>query len=469
MIHRLGMTLIFVLLPVIFLIAGVGYAREHYVGFTDQQWIYDAMDLFSEQGYIRNYPKDWVKSGHELSRLEIANYIKQLLESKLKDDSENQQLPSKVMNMLQKMMNEFSEELTALGILATDIVKISPNLEVPTNKPDDYQDLDALLGHNAVSKTPAATPCYYFGQYYNSFQRKSFVFLPADYVNTNDFALLGGNVNNINIVYQPSLESKQLFLVVKGNLPLTDQRLVAGYFLFPIEDSLQGESLLSSGLDSSVLSLLDEVNHLQQVESIWRMEGPLSLKGYLKLDSGIQNKLCYGNIDEGLRIGSMLIYSDNPAVKPQYSLNRIGLPSYAPYQSAAVDLDTLKLDGPDSYQINITGQKNLNSHTSLYGGIDVFYQETNKKYLFEELMPPETKYSAGVNYQMNNEWKLLAYQSFVKSNSGQSQWKSQKLSTTSLSTTSFGVEYNDWVTLWLAYQMIDFEESVLTGLITFRF
>jgi hypothetical protein len=463
MIRRWGMSIIFFMAPVFFLVVGLGYARDYYVNYTAQQWVYEAMDLFSSEGYIRNYPQDWVKSGHELSRFEIAYYIKQLLESKLKDEHSNPDLPSKVMNLLQKLMNEFDEELTALGILATDIVKIKPNLEAPTQKPDDYHDLDTILGRDPVSKTLSTAPCYYFGQYYNSFQRKSFVFLPAEYINANDFDLLDGNINAINIVYQSSVGAKQLFLVVKGNLPLTGGRIVAGYFLFPIEDSLQEGNLLSPGLDNTVLSLLDEVNHLQQVESIWRLEGSLSLKGYLKLDSGIQNKFFYGNINQGLRIGSMLIYSDNPSVRPRFDLNRIGLPSYTPYQSAAVDLDTLKLDGPDSYQINITGQKNLSSQTSLYGGIDVFYQETNEKNLFEEIMPPETKYSAGVNFRMNSEWKLLTYQSFVNASS-QSQWKNQKLSTTSL-----GIEYNDWVTLWLAYQMIDFKESVLTGVITFRF
>jgi hypothetical protein len=463
MIRRRGMSIIFFMLPVFFLIVGLGYARDYYVNSAAQQWVYEAMDLFSGEGYIRNYPQDWVKSGHELSRFEIAYYIKQLLESKLKDEHSNPDLPPKVMNLLQKLMNEFDEELTALGILATDIMKIKPNLEAPTQKPDDYHDLDAVLGRDPVSKTLSTAPCYYFGQYYNSFQRKSFVFLPAEYINANDFDLLDGNINAINIVYQSSVGAKQLFLVVKGNLPLTGGRIVAGYFLFPIEDSLQEGNLLNPGLDNTVLSLLDEVNHLQQVESIWRLEGSLSLKGYLKLDSGIQNKFFYGNINQGLRIGSMLIYSDNPSVRPRFDLNRIGLPSYTPYQSAAVDLDTLKLDGPDSYQINITGQKNLSSQTSLYGGIDVFYQETNEKNLFEEIMPPETKYSAGVNFRMNSEWKLLTYQSFVNASS-QSQWKNQKLSTTSL-----GIEYNDWVTLWLAYQMIDFKESVLTGVITFRF
>jgi hypothetical protein len=464
MIRRRRISIIFLVLPVFLLIAGIGYARNYYVNSTDQQWVYQAMDLLSGTGYILNYPNDWVKSGHELSRFEIAYYIKQLLESKLKDDHSDPQLSSKVMNMLQKLMNEFTEELTALGIMATDIVKIQPNLEAPTQKPDDYQDLDSLLGQDPVSKTLNAAPCYYFGQYYNSFQRKTFVFLPAEHMNAKDLDLLDGNINNINIVYQSSVGVKQLYLVVKGNLPLTGARIVAGYFLFPIEDSLQEGNILSPGLDNTVLSLLDEVNHLQQAESIWRMDGPLSLKGYLKLNSGIQNKFFYGNINQGLRIGSMLIYSDNPSVKPRYDLNRIGLPSYAPYQSAVVDLDTLnKSNGPDSYQINITGQKNLGSQTSLYGGIDVFYQETDQKNLFEDIMPPETKYSAGVNFRMNNEWKLLTYQSFVNSSS-QSQWKNQKLSTTSL-----GIEYNDWVTLWLAYQMIDFEESVVTGVITFRF
>jgi hypothetical protein len=38
-----------------------------------------------------------------------------------------------------------------------------------------------------------------------------------------------------------------------------------------------------------------------------------------------------------------------------------------------------------------------------------------------------------------------------------------------LSTTSVGVRYNDWITLWLAYQCINFNDQKVTGTVTFQF
>ncbi|MGD9155725.1 MAG: hypothetical protein PVG90_09540, partial [Bacillota bacterium] len=131
--------------------------------------------------------------------------------------------------------------------------------------------------------------------------------------------------------------------------------------------------------------------------------------------------------------------------------------SYSPHQSNAVDWDVLQQNDLDALQINIKGSLNLTRQTAVYGGIDLLYQESPDKSLFEDILLPETKYSAGVNYRMSNYWKLLSYQSFVNSSS---EW---------LSTTSLGVEYKEWITLWLAYQMLDFKTDRLTGVITFRF
>jgi hypothetical protein len=164
-----------------------------------------------------------------------------------------------------------------------------------------------------------------------------------------------------------------------------------------------------------------------------------------------------GNIDQGIKVGSLLVYTDNPGLKPKIAPNDFGLPSYSSRRNTAVDWDLLKENNLDALQINIQGKLNLTPQTALYGGIDLFYQDSQDQSLFEDLLPPEAKYSAGVNYQMNNYWTLLSYQSFVSSNSEL------------LSTTSLGVEYNDWITLWLAYQMLDFKSDRLTGVITFRF
>jgi hypothetical protein len=443
-----------------FICVGLGYAtQERYVNATTDAWIYDAIRIFVQEGLITNYPQDWVKSGHELSRFEIAYYVKQLLEKSRSAGQPRPAPPSKrAMTLVQKLMVEFAAELDALGIKATDLEKISPNLIIPTSQPTDYQDLDTILGVKSSSDALNSPPYYYFGQYYAALQRKSFVFLPAEYVTPGEFDLLESNLDQINVVYQYDLKKKQLFLVVKGNLPLQDEQMVSGYFMFPLagEESKEGV-LTNSHLEKSIIALVDEVNQLQRVENIRRYEGRLSLNGYLKLETGTQRGMFSGNIDQGIKVGSLLVYTDNPGLKPKIAPNDFGLPSYSSRRNTAVDWDLLKENNLDALQINIQGKLNLTPQTALYGGIDLFYQDSQDQSLFEDLLPPEAKYSAGVNYQMNNYWTLLSYQSFVSSNSEL------------LSTTSLGVEYNDWITLWLAYQMLDFKSDRLTGVITFRF
>jgi hypothetical protein len=451
---------------------GTGFAQtKQYLTATEYQWVYDALQLFAAQGYIANYPKKWVQSGHDLSRIEVAYYIKQLLENGAAAHENHQAAFSpQTIELVQKMMSTFTDELTALGINTTDIEKISPRLMLPTPKPSDYLDLDLILDPvteaNQASEPsePSILPCYYFGQYYAELQRKEFVFLPAEYVAPGDYKLLESGINDINVVYQLGLKAKQLFLIMKGDLPVKDQTPVAGYYLFPLGDQGLSASSSSVPLENSILALVDEVKQLKQVDNIQRMEGRVSLNGYFKLETGVSQNMFRGNIDRGIKIGSMLVYSDDPVVKPKPGANhQFGLPSYNSRQSAAVDWDILKQDSLDSLQINIKGSVNLSPLTAVYGRIDLLYQESDDQSLFEGILPPEAKYSAGVNYQMSNYWRFLSYQSFVSSNS------SSKSDSEWLSTTSFGVEYKDWLTLWLAYQMLDFKSERLTGVITFRF
>jgi hypothetical protein len=440
---------------------GTAYAQtKQYVTAADYQWVYDAMQLFSGQGDIANYPKDWVKSGHDLSRIEVAYYLKQLLENNTAAQQSGQTVfsPHKL-ELIQRLMEEFTDELTALGINTTEIEKISPKLIVPAQKPTDYQDLDLIIGPVTGVTNGDTMPCYYFGQYYAALQRKEFVFLPAEYVAPGDIKLLESGINDINVVYQLGLKTKQLFLIIKGDLPVKNQPTVAGYFLFPLADRDRVLSGSEVPLGNSILALVDEVKQLKQVDNIQRMEGRVSLNGYFKLDTGINNNVFKGNIDQGIKIGSLLVYADDPAAKLKAGTNQFGLPSYTSRQSTAVDWDVLKQNSLDSLQIKIKGSLNLSPQTAVYGGIDLLYQESDHKSLFEGLLPPEAKYSAGVNYQMSNYWKLLSYQSFVSSSS----------SSELLSTTSLGVEYNNWITLWLAYQMLDFKSDRLTGVITLRF
>lgn len=448
----------------IFLVSGLSHAQGFYVKNLEQQWVYDAMAVFAQEGYIKNYPKEWIKSGNELSRFEIAYYIKQFVESSSRLTRKNKtQLPEHISKIIRKLMVEFEGELTALGIKTADIARISPNLTAPVqnNKPTDYQDLDTVLNPKSSPNPLNSMPFYYFGQYYNAYQRKSFIFLPADHLNSGDFDLLEDDINGVNIVYQMNMGEKQLFLVVKGNLPLTDQKLLTGYFMFPINGPTPNGLLFQPDLNQTVLALLEEVNQLKQIENLWCMEGVLPLKGYTKLDTGIQKSMLFDRFNQGIKIGSTLIFSDAAVFKSNYESNHFGLPSYAPRSGSVSEWDLFNTN-LDSYQINIQGKKSLSNHTSVFGGIDLLYTQTRNRTLFESLFPPKTKYSAGVDYQMNDLWTLLSYQSFVNMDT---ERKNELLSTT-----SFGVEYNDWITLWLAYQMLDFKsDQKLTGVISIRF
>ncbi|HEY8464310.1 MAG TPA: hypothetical protein VIM29_09870 [Bacillota bacterium] len=440
----------------------LGYAHDYYVKRETQKWVYDTMAIFARQGYIGNYPQAWVESGHELSRFEIAFYIKQFVERPKLGDQTKVQLPPETAVSFQKLLVEFEGELAALGIKTTEIYDISPNLVAPDQKNSDYQDIDLILKPDSGGDSAADLPYYYYGQYYNASQRKSFLFLPAEYVNSRDLDLLEGDLDNVNIVYPNNSSDQQLFVVVKGNLPLADQELITGYFMFPIDGPGQIEGKANFELDRKVLALLDEIKQLQHIENLWRYEGSLPLNDYLKLNSKIQKNLLWDQVQSGIQIGSTLIFSDTTTLNSKYEANQFGLPSYSLRQSTPVDWDLLKQGNPDLYQINIKGMMNLNPQTSVYGEIDLLYSETREKSLFEGLMPPKVKYSAGVNYQMNDYWKFLSYQSFVNSRN--------ELKSELLSTTSFGVEYNDWITLWLAYQMLDFKsDPTVTGVLSFRF
>ncbi len=431
-------------------------AQTPEVFFVDR-WVYQELSVLYHEGLLDNYPYEWVQSGNYLSRFEIAYYIKQIITFKLND--EHLSLTELSVEMaLQRLISEFRVELEALGIKITDINKISPNVAVADTE-GEYQDLDLLFkDKKAELKNAPLEPFYYFGEYLQSWKRKSFVFLPDSFINPQDMMLLEGSVSNLNLLSSEQLGEERSYLVIRGELPVSDEQLIKGYYLFPVEADAPN-SLVQS--EDAVLSLLDEVNQIQQIEHLWRFEGMLPLSGYIRKETNLQSRTLLGNIQHGLKVGGLLLFSQTPAVTNFETID-FGLPFYTLPQaqpSGAVDLDRITNSSLESLQINIHGSLAINSQTSVYGGLDLIYRESGDKALFESFLPSDTKASAGISHQVNGYWTLLTYQSFVNS----------RVNSGLISTTSIGLEYDKWVTFWLAYQLLDFDDPVVTGALTFRF
>jgi hypothetical protein len=441
----------------------VGFSREGFAqggnnSRTDSNWIHHNMELLAKEGLIKDYPTDWVQAGHILERSEIAYYLKQMV---LQFESEKRglKLSAQVIEAFQALIVEFQKELADLGIKATDINKISPNPIALMSKPDDYQDLDLILESRNNDDIPQSY--YYYGHYYSELQRKSFFFIPSNFIATYDVAQLEVTNGVVNILYQPRLSSS--FLLLEGSLPAEDQS-IKGYYLFPITGIQEARNLQTNTMNQrqnrTILSLLDEVNQLQQVDSLLRYNGSLNLEGFLKLNVDLLDEKSIGDLDQGLTIGGLLIYSNNNPLLKANQTKDFGLPGFNSRQTSLitpVDLDLINSKSLQSLQINIQGTVEITPQTSLFGGLDLFYQ--NSTVHLDNLWPSDAKASAGVTFYMNDYWAFSTYQSLVNSQNKEG-W---------FSTTSVGVEYNKWVTLWLAYQFLKIDNPILTGILSFRF
>lgn len=446
----------FILILTVMAVSFSGTASMQNTPSTVEPWVYGEMEVLFREGLTSDYPHDWVSSGNKLTRFEIAYYIKNLITNRFDSSKRENKLgivPQPVIESIRKLVTEFRTELIAMGVNVTDIYAISPNLNETRAKTDAYQDLDVILSqHNGTTKKQESY--YYFGQYIKEIYRKSFLFLPAAFLKDDNRALLQGTVGRINIVYHPNQEDNPSFLVVKGDLPIDTKKIVSGYYLFPLDSLGKDKPSKStpSDLSVSVLGLLDEVNHVRQVENLWRFNGLLPLKGYSNFETDLQSKLVFGDFNNSLKIGGFLISTDT-----KHDLVNMGLPFFSSRQSMAVDLDNIDRTDLQSFQINIQGNVALNSKTSITGELGLLYRENKSGW--DVILPSDAKAGAGIEYQFSDYWAVLSYQSFVNS----------QLESNLLSTTSLGVEYNNWATLWLAYQIVSFDDSRVTGALTFRF
>ncbi|MGE5607207.1 MAG: hypothetical protein ACM3YE_16140 [Bacteroidota bacterium] len=448
---------IFILIAILVTVAfsGMVLSQSAASPIIEEPWVYGEMEALFREGLISDYPSEWVASGNKLTRFEVAYYIKTIITNELDSPigkAKMNLIPQPMVESIRRLVVEFRPELTAMGVEITDIYTISPNLDETMIKNDDYQDLDIILSRiNDTTKDQESY--YYFGQYIQEIYRKSFLFLPSIFVQDDNRALLQGTVGTINIVHHPNQKDNPPFLVVKGDLTLNNEKSIKGYYLFPLDNPAQDTVVKeTSNLNASVLDLLDEVNHVRQVESLWRFNGPMPLKGYSNFKPDFQSKLVVEEVNNSLKIGGFLVTTED---KPD--LLNMGLPFYSSRQPAAVDLDSINRSNLQSFQINIQGNMSLNDRTSITGELGLLYR--NDKNGWNEIWPSDTKAGAGIEYQFNNYWSVLSYQSFVNS----------QLESGMLSTTSLGLEYNNWATLWLAYQIISFDDSRLTGALTFRF
>jgi hypothetical protein len=81
-----------------------------------EKWVYEEMEVLFRERLIPNYPCEWVSSGNELTRFEIAYYIKTLITNELdssKWQNERDITSQIIVEALRKLVAEFRSELTA--------------------------------------------------------------------------------------------------------------------------------------------------------------------------------------------------------------------------------------------------------------------------------------------------------------------------------------------------------------------
>ncbi len=437
---------------------GAGYAEGTLYKATLEPWIYQAMGFLKQKGFIADYPADWVNSGNQLSRFEIAYYIKGFITSQ----SAAPNLPDSEVEILRKLIAEFQMELTDLGVQITDIDQVHPNLSKISSEVGEYQDLDNII---SKTKTAIQQPYYYFGQYFSKLRKKTFIFIPLEYVRSNYAFILNGDESSFNVFYQPS--SKKPLLVIKGYLPVNNKQNVTGYYLFPIEwKSNSSDRSTNEILDvnNEVLPLLDEINQIQWVDSLWSVNGILPLNGYLPQDTDLKTKAFVGNLDQGLKIGDLLVYTENFNDKNSLNtslnlpfVNSIGVAGSNINLTVPIDLDAIVGTNLQPMQLNVQHPAAVPPQTTLLG-VDFSYQGGDSTVDNIQWLS-NSRANAGISYHLNDYWTFSAYQSFNNS----------KLQAGWLATTSLGINYNDWVTLWLAYRLVDFDKPIVSGSLALHF
>lgn len=404
-------------------------------------WVYDDLKTLYDAGYLTDYPQKWVASGQQLSRFEIAFYVKVFLVDNFQNSTQKIELNSLEEAAAERLVAEFQSELTAIGIKIADIREIAPGISTFNKKNDGMIDLDDLIRERKSEQGSF----YYIGNYFFEMQRKSFAFVPRVFVNADDLKLLDSMIDSVIVLRSTKLDEVKSLLVLRGLLPFNENEILDGYYLFSLEDTVQGNLNFNQEREV-VMNLLDEINNIQQIEYLCKISGDYNFDGYVRTDTVVSGTAWLGDINTGMKVGGLLLFSQN------YGAKNVTREFGLPYADAAAN------SGTDGLSLGVAGVKEISPQLSVTGGIDFLYRQTDPGST-TDYSHSDTKTSAGLNYQVNRNWTLMTYQSFVDS----------KLGNSSLSTTSLGVNYGGWMIFWFAYQLIDFDDPFYSGTVKFRF
>lgn len=278
-------------------------------------WAYDAMSELARDGLLDKYPYVQKSGGDLLTRYEMANYLKQMIVRLEKTKTETQ-LNDRQIKLINKLLEEFKNELLTLGINLTDLGKMSPSVtnDHPTDNTDGYLDLDYVLS-NDTSNTPGqiqldlprdlSEPYYLMGEYIApDLTQNIFFFSPENFIDPQTLVELKVN-NRWDIIYSTGEDFRISFIIVKGIFPVGAEK-VEGYYFFPLEN---GKKPLDSSAEKNVYSLLDSLSQNYEVNNLWQFKGHLPFAKILS-----EEKYEKWHMTNGLQIGEFLVSTkkDNP-------------------------------------------------------------------------------------------------------------------------------------------------------------
>ena len=323
-------------------------------------WSYIAMQRLVSGSVLDDY-SFILDSNENLTRLEMAYFLKQLLIQLEKKESLSELTASQRQQMTD-LLNEFSPELTLLGVEITDLTNIAPSLRLCQEGVKGYFDLDLILSGMVDLESGKLTkdlisnliePYYLMGEYLTTdLSQRIFFFLPEETVEPS-ICLLKPD-HRWDVVHTHVNDIKVFFLVVRGGFPMGPQT-VNGYYLFPV-DPENSMVLTDQKLNETIYNLLSRLSQNYEVNSVWQLKGRLPLANLSSLDS---------SFGSGIQIGDLLVSTDiNEALGDKKEID-------VRQSSAFEDLDQLLEHRDDNLELDLkmTGAEPLPQ--SLHGlGLD---------------------------------------------------------------------------------------------------
>lgn len=270
-------------------------------------WSYRSMAELAKDGlFAGNIRLQF--GGDILTRYEMAYYLKQLIVH-LEKNQLKVKLTDRQTEILNKLIEEFQDELRMLGINITDLEKMSPSLpHIHKEKDEGYFDLDYVLSNdlsttaNKVDLTipNLSEPYYFMGEYLTSdLRQKVFFFSPEVYIEPK--LLLELKVNNRwDILYSSGDYLQISFIIVKGSFPIGSTK-VDGYYFFPLENN---PGILDANTEKTIYDLLESLASKYEVNNLWQFKGVLPFSKSLG-----KEKYARWQMTNGLQIGAFLIHT----------------------------------------------------------------------------------------------------------------------------------------------------------------